>query len=299
MTCLKSSQSIFVAIVLWGAVSVAPAWGQSQSVEVSAVIDRIESLERELRDLQLATYQSSGQTSTGAYDPSTGAVQPAASGDPTMSRILVRLDQLEGEIRSLTGQIEELNFKIQQANQEIASLSEDSDFRFRALETGDVTPRVQSSDASQPAQAAQPQFEQRSSPTPITGVTGDFQTDYKSAFSLLKSSDFEQAEASFKQFLAEYGDTELASNAQYWLGETYYHRNMHREGAQAFLDCVRNYPDGKKAADCMLKLGMSLSALGKTQEACTTLTEVPRRYPRAADNIKAKAQEERSKLSCS
>ena len=46
------------------------------------------------------------------------------------------------------------------------------------------------------------------------------QTAYKEAFGRLKAGQYESAIDEFQSFLASYGTSEFADNAQYWLGET-------------------------------------------------------------------------------
>ena len=48
----------------------------------------------------------------------------------------------------------------------------------------------------------------------------------------------------------------------------------------------------------MLKLGMSLSALGNRDTACVTFREVASRYPDMSDNVRRKLSEEQSKAKC-
>ena len=71
----------------------------------------------------------------------------------------------------------------------------------------------------------------------------------------------------------------LAGNAQYWLGETYYVRKDYENAATAFALGYQKYPKSAKAADDLLKLGMSLGNLGKKPDACTRLRAARPRLP--------------------
>jgi len=270
------------------------AWGQNRAT-VDDMTQRIERLEREIDDLRAIAYGADGMSGRETSGPQ------QTVGDPSLSRVLVRLDQLEAEIRTLTGLVEELNFKVQQSASELQSLSQDTDYRLQALEGGNpasmgqrspsVMNQVESNVVDVPDYSVQPQG--------IGATSGDFKEQYDSALTHLKKGEHDQAEASLKQFIADHGDTELASNAQYWLGESYYVREMYRDAAASFLEGVRKFPDGKKAPDSMLKLGMSLAALGQVKEACTTFTEIPRRYPSASQTIIQRSRNERAKAGCS
>jgi tol-pal system protein YbgF len=280
------SKGIVASLIIAGGL-ISPAMGQTRDSEINQLQFRLDALEREVTDIRSEAYSGAAYGST------------PASGDPTLSTILGRLDQLETEIRTLTGQVEEISFKLQQNSAEIAALSEDTDYRLRALEGGSqndgVPPMLspQSSTVETP-----PTVAATSNPLAAQPSSGDYQQDYDAARAHLANGDYQKAEVALRQFVANYGDTDLASNAQYWLGESYYVRQAYRDAAAAFLDAVRKYPNGKKAPDSMLKLGMSLSALGQTKEACTTFTELPRRYPDASQTIIQRSRNERTKAGC-
>ena len=78
-----------------------PAYGQDP--QVRNLLDRVERLQREVSDLQRTVYRGEA--------PPPGS---AASGENTSAQMLVRLQQLEGELRTLTGQVEELNYRMTQ-----------------------------------------------------------------------------------------------------------------------------------------------------------------------------------------
>ena len=51
-------------------------------------------------------------------------------------------------------------------------------------------------------------------------------------------------------------------------------------------------------SDNLLKLGMSLAALNRQSEACTTFARLNKEFPDAPSNLKAVTDNERKKLSC-
>ena len=70
-------------------------------------------------------------------------------------------------------------------------------------------------------------------------------------------------------FIQQFPNDQLAGNAQYWLGETYYVRKRYNDAATAFAFGYQKYPKSGKGADDLLKLGMSLGSLGQKQDACS------------------------------
>jgi len=121
---------------------------------------------------------------------------------------------------------------------------------------------------------------------------------YRHAFSLLRKGDFPAAEQALAAFLRQHPDHDLAGNAQYWLGESFYVRGDLQKAAVAFLDGYRTYPKSGKGPDNLLKLGMTVGQLGQKEQACAALEKLGLEYPQASDAIKRRAVAERQKLGC-
>jgi tol-pal system protein YbgF len=121
---------------------------------------------------------------------------------------------------------------------------------------------------------------------------------YEAAINQLKRGQFDIAEAELANFLQRYPTHNLAGNAQYWLGETFYVRGAYRQAAEAFLTGYTTYASSVKAPDSLLKLGMTLAALGQQDQACATLGELTRRFPSASQAVSQRAQLERSRAGC-
>jgi tol-pal system protein YbgF len=120
---------------------------------------------------------------------------------------------------------------------------------------------------------------------------------YERSYESLLRKRFGEAEAGFRTFVSRHGEHELAGNAQYWLGETYYVQADYKSAAQAFLAGYQGYPTGRKAPDSLLKLGMSLKRLGQKEQACSAYATVEVKYPKAAEARK-RAQNEAAKTGC-
>lgn len=122
---------------------------------------------------------------------------------------------------------------------------------------------------------------------------------YENAFALLKNSQYEQAAAGFQDFIAAYPDHPLTGNAQYWLGETFYVRDNFERAARIFAEGYRKYPTGSKAADNLLKLGMSLGALDNKDDACVALRQLEKDFSEGPVPVLRRAEQEMQKLGCS
>jgi tol-pal system protein YbgF len=121
---------------------------------------------------------------------------------------------------------------------------------------------------------------------------------YNAAFGLLKQADYPAAEEALKTFVAQHPKDPLAGSAQYWLGETYYTRGRYAEAASAFAEGYKNYPKGTKAADDLLKLGMSLARTNQKQNACVAFAQLDHDFPNSGSSIKEHSLAEKKRLGC-
>jgi tol-pal system protein YbgF len=227
----------------------------------------------------------------------------------------IRLSRLESELQTLTGKYEETTFGITQARERLDKLSSDLEYRLTEIESklsaapaaADSQPAPAPSKgkngtaANTPPKAppAQPAQQQQQATAAAKLPAGSAQDQYDYAFGLLRAADYANAEVALSQFIKNHPDNQLTSNAQYWLGETYYVRGKYSDAAVAFADGYQKYPKSSKAADNLLKLGMSLGQLNQKNEACVTFSELNTKYPDAPATIKRRADQERGRLNCS
>ncbi|MGA2777145.1 MAG: tol-pal system protein YbgF [Steroidobacteraceae bacterium] len=107
---------------------------------------------------------------------------------------------------------------------------------------------------------------------------GNDRANYQAAFALLKDSKYDQAVTAFQQFLVAFPDSNLADNAQYWLGEAYYVNKNFTESLSAFQGLIDKYPQSRKLPDAMLKVGYCDYELARWDQAKKVLSEVVARF---------------------
>jgi tol-pal system protein YbgF len=124
------------------------------------------------------------------------------------------------------------------------------------------------------------------------------QAQYDHAFKLLSDRDYAKAEKALRAFVEAHPKHKLAGNAQDWLGETHYVRENYNQAAVVFAEGFRTYPDSRKAPANLLKLGITLAKIDKVDKACRLFSELQKRFPDAAQNIRHRAQREEKRLGC-
>ena len=127
---------------------------------------------------------------------------------------------------------------------------------------------------------------------------GQSKQDYELAYSFVIQRDYAAAQAGFTEFLKHYPKDPLVPNALYWLGETHYQQRNFADAAEAFDLVTALHASSPKAPDSQLKRALSLSALGKTSEACAALHDLDTKFQNAPAYVKTRAGTERRRLGC-
>jgi tol-pal system protein YbgF len=122
--------------------------------------------------------------------------------------------------------------------------------------------------------------------------------EFDLAYGYLQHKDYGPAADEFANFLRQYPSDRLAPEAQYWMGEALFQSQRYRDAAEAFLAVSTKYDTTARAPDALLRLGMSLAALGEKEAACASLGEVLRKYPRASVSVKQGVDREQKRAHC-
>lgn len=104
---------------------------------------------------------------------------------------------------------------------------------------------------------------------------------YSYAIELNRQKKYNEARAKFQEFIKKYPKDQLAGNAQYWIGETYYSVNDMNNAVKAFQDVINKFPKSNKIPDAMLKIGYVQEKQGKKQEAVATFQNLLKKYPKS------------------
>jgi tol-pal system protein YbgF len=104
---------------------------------------------------------------------------------------------------------------------------------------------------------------------------------YDQAMQLFRSGDFPGAREGFTRFLGLYPKTDLASNAQFWLGECYFAEKRYDDAIVAYDKLVKEYPKSEKVSSALVKMGMAFLDKGDKKTGVILLKKVIREYPKS------------------
>lgn len=200
----------------------------------------------------------------------------------SVSNFQIKLGEYDQMIRDMNGKVENIEYRLNTLEKKIEMFDKDIELRFEQM-------KKQTNFAPN---------SQQSKPIAKAPQGTDSKKLYESALNDLKANKLSDAEVKFSQFLGSFPKDNLAGNAQYWLGEVYYKQQNFAKAAVAFKDGYSKYPEGSKGPDCLLKLGLSMKALGKKTEACTAFTNLPTIFGKANTEISTRAKKEAEALAC-
>ncbi|MBK5275725.1 MAG: tol-pal system protein YbgF [Desulfuromonadales bacterium] len=192
--------------------------------------------------------------------------------------IQATIDSTKTDMQVVNGRVDDLAISIKKPTEDLARYREDADKRIVALEDriirlqstlDDLTKKM--SDLAKPKEAA---------PTP--------ESVYTKGLEIFKSGDMPAARDVFSKFLEQYPQHDLAANAHYWIGETYYSEKNYEPAILAFQEVIKNYPLKDKVPAAMLKQAMAFQAIGDLKSARYVLKKLEEVFPKSDEAIKAK-----------
>lgn len=206
----------------------------------------------------------------------------------SVSDFHVRFGEYDQMIREMNGKVEGIEYRLNTLEKKMEMIDKDIELRFSQLKKhADISP------------APKPSNNNKNTNKAVKAPKGIKPAElYEKALTDLKADKLTDAETKFSQFLNSYPKDALAGNAQYWLGEVYYKQQNFAKAAVAFKEGYSKYPEGTKGPDCLLKLGLSMKALGKKEEACTAFINLPTIFGKVNPDISGRAEKEAEALAC-
>ncbi len=170
---------------------------------------------------------------------------------------------LKADIDSLTRQVERLQAKLDETNFELSQLTQQ--IKATNLELQAVRAAAEQAQSSRPSPTA---------PRPTARLDEtDPKTLYDTAYDDYLAGNYDLAILGFSRYLEHHGETDLADNAAYWLGECYYHQGQYQRAVRQFA-AVLAFPGSDRTASAQIKKGYAHLELGQRDKGVADLTRV-------------------------
>lgn len=268
---------------------------------------RLDRLERDIQTLSRTVYKGE--------KPPVGPLPGSGMAPIQNDQMDDRLNRLEQDLRDLTGKVEEQGFVLNQLRTQleqqraaaVAPVPQPAPIAVTPPPAQPVAPPAPlvMDDPNAPAPATAPSVEPLGQVTTTadgavaTIPAGDDPTaTYEAAVTLLKQRDYPAAEKALTDFIKQNPKHNLAQNARYWLGEGYFAQSKYELAARTFAEGYQLAPKGPKAADNLLKMGLSLAAMNNTADACVALGQIAKDFPKGQGPTTTRAAAEMKRLKC-
>jgi tol-pal system protein YbgF len=113
---------------------------------------------------------------------------------------------------------------------------------------------------------------------------------YSNGLRDLNGKKYDLATQEFGDYLKYYSTTDLASNAQFYLGEIFFAQQQFDQAIDSYSKVINNYPKSFKLAPAHLKRALALISLGEKNSGVSELRLVVKSYPGTDEEKRAKAK---------
>lgn len=216
------------------------------------------------------------------------------------AEMVAEVDRLKMDIKELGGRVEDNEHIIKRTVEQ--DLSKQDSVRAELGKLDDLIQKIEELEAKVKQQqeylGLEPVDVRRTEQQEIETVSGQTTAggDKKSKeaeiydlnISLFKDGKYEQASEGFKSFLGEYPKSELADNAQFWIGECHMALKQYEQAILAYNEVIKKYPKGNKVPNAMLRQAIAFIEIDDKTSAKLLLNKVIRSFPKSTEATLAK-----------
>ena len=209
------------------------------------------------------------------------------------------VDQLKRDISEIRGRVEDNENNIKHFVEK--DLSEQDSIRTEMDKLSGILPRIEKletmvkqqgdylglepSEAMKPEQPAtetvpvQPTVTPTGPPAVSQGKKSIEEEAYNAALSLYRNEKYEQSIDAFTRFLSEYPKSDLADNAQYWIGECFMALKQYDRAILAYNKAIKDYPKGNKVPNAMLRQALAFLEINDKTSTKIVLRQLIKQFP--------------------
>jgi tol-pal system protein YbgF len=210
-------------------------------------------------------------------------VPPADVAQPANPNVDARLAEMQTSMTELLERIDVLNE------------------RLNKLEQASSAPVLNGAEAAPPPHGGEAAAPLRPTPVPVVSqpsralVSAGVADNYRKGLMQYGRGRYEDARKIFQQVFDADPTGDLADNALYWIGETYFAVGNYAEATKFYRRVTAEFSEANKAPDALFKTALAFEKSGDLGMARNTLDEVIRRYPYSSSAASAKLELKRIK----
>jgi len=211
-----------------------------------------------------------------------------------------RLDTMSTQIQGISDNLQETLARMGKLNQQLADAQNAIQGIDAKLASGAPPPAATAPPITgvpgAPGAALAPSGLPPASGTPVAagnpppGSAPSADLLYSNGLRDLNGKKYDLAAQEFSDYLKYYGTTDLASNAQFYLGEIFFAQQQYDQAIDAYGKVIDNYPKSFKLAPAHLKRALALISLGEKTSGVSELRMVVKTYPGTDEERRAKSK---------
>jgi tol-pal system protein YbgF len=250
---------------------------------LSGLNDRVGAGEQTAKSLTTKIEADSKATAAHAEDINRSVVSVTKALEIVGKKVTARLDEQDSRIDALTKTVEHVSNKpaALQLGAKSAQQSTGSNGTTADGEQGATAPAE--SGATMAKTTIVPPQESFKSELSQGGSDSPDRVRYDRLLSMFRDGDLEGARQGFAGFLSEYPNSNLAPNARFWLGESYYGKKDFQKAIDAYDKVEIDYPSSEKVPAALLKKGYAYLAMKDMKRASSAFNQVVTLYPGSAE----------------
>ncbi len=190
-------------------------------------------------------------------------------------------------IDTLTSQVQGLSDNLQDIQARVAKVSQQLTDTQNVLQSIDA--KISSGTPTSGGAGSSPTAPGPGQPT-MSGPPVSAQTLYQNALHDYTSGKYDLSRQEFSDYIKNFPNDDLASNAQFYLGEIAYTQADFPAAIKQYDSVLTNYPKSYKLASSLLKKAMAELELGQKATGMRDLREVVRRFPGTDESRRAQAK---------
>jgi len=111
---------------------------------------------------------------------------------------------------------------------------------------------------------------------------------YDESFINIRRGQYEESIQGFTDYLKHCGTQDMADNARFWIGESYYSMDNFRAAIDEFELLLKDYPNSEKRPGAYYKMARSYEELGRKNDARTAFQKLVDEFPGTLEAEQAK-----------
>jgi tol-pal system protein YbgF len=273
----KQTFSALLAVVLFAALAAQPASAGTKE-QLIQLQTTVQILQDNMAKMQQSFDERMGVMKDLITQQTDNVNRMSGTMDNLQKALQQQTSESTGKVDQVSGQVQALHDSVDELKARLAKVSKQLDDIQASQQNIVAPPGAQPGGApGAPGAAVAPQNQ-----APPPDVL------YNTALGDYNAGKNDLAAQEFAQYVQAYGNTDLAGNAQFYVGEIDYRKGNYQGAIQDYNRVLDQFPGGNKNAAAQLKKGFAFLELGQRDAGVQELRSLISRYPKSPEAVQAK-----------